>query len=155
MTPPPFDPVSIGLVWLLVRWRNWSWPTGCGAGAIGLATAKAFALAQGLTDYGRVAGCGLDELAGMQFDLIINGTAAGLAGEVPPIPADCLAPGGWSYDMMYGSEPTAFVRWGVEHGAAKALDGLGMLVEQAAESFRLWRGIKPDTQPVIQQLRQR
>ncbi len=101
----------------------------------------------------RVSGCGLDELKGRQFDLIVNGTAAGLGGEVPAIPDDCLAAGGWTYDMMYGSEPTAFVRWGQAHGAARALDGLGMLVEQAAESFYIWRGVMPDTGPVVEMLR--
>lgn len=106
-----------------------------------------------LADSGKVSGCGLDELAGRQFDLIINGTAAGLKGEVPPIPDDCLASGGWTYDMMYSTEPTAFVRWGRAHDAGKALDGLGMLVEQAAESFRLWRGVMPDTEAVIRKLR--
>lgn len=104
-------------------------------------------------DDARVSGCGLDELTGRQFDLIINGTAAGLGGQVPALPDDCLAAGGWTYDMMYGSEPTAFVRWGQAHGAARALDGLGMLVEQAAESFYLWRGVMPDTGPVIERLR--
>lgn len=101
----------------------------------------------------RVTGCGLDELTGLAFDLIVNGTAAGLKGEVPAIPDDCLRPGGWTYDMMYSSEPTAFVRWGQAHGAARALDGLGMLVEQAAESFHIWRGVMPDTGPVIEELR--
>jgi shikimate dehydrogenase len=115
--------------------------------------AKALALAGAAAPHGEVLGCGLDELAGQRFDLIINGTAAGLADRVPDIPDDCLAPGGWTYDMMYASEPTAFVRWGRAHGAARALDGLGMLVEQAAESFRLWRGLQPDTAPVIAALR--
>lgn len=101
----------------------------------------------------RVKGCGLDQLIGQHFDLIINGTAAGLGGEVPAIDGDCLSRGGWTYDMMYGSEPTAFVQWGREHGAARALDGLGMLVEQAAESFRLWRGVTPYTEAVITALR--
>ena len=99
-------------------------------------------------------GCGLDALGGERFDLIINATAAGLESQVPAIPDDCLAPGGWTYDMMYGRLPTAFVRWGQAHGAGRALDGLGMLVEQAAESFRLWRGVQPDTGPVIAALRQ-
>jgi shikimate dehydrogenase len=116
--------------------------------------AKAVALAADMALLGPVEGCGLDELAGRQFDLIINGTAAGLDDEVPPIPDDCLAPGGWTYDMMYASEPTAFVRWGIVHHAAKALDGLGMLVEQAAESFFLWRGVRPETEAVIRMLRQ-
>jgi len=114
---------------------------------------KAVALVADPSLGGVVEGCGLDALAGRQFDLVINGTAAGLGGEVPGIPGDCLAPGGWTYDMMYGAQPTAFVRWGLAQGAAKALDGLGMLVEQAAESFLLWRGVMPDTGPVIEALR--
>ncbi|MEJ1364240.1 MAG: shikimate dehydrogenase [Candidatus Sedimenticola sp. (ex Thyasira tokunagai)] len=115
--------------------------------------AKAVELANDLKHLGSVEGCGLDQLAGQQFDLIINGTAAGLKGEIPPIPGDILGSEGWTYDMMYSSEPTAFVRWGTEHGAAKALDGLGMLVEQAAESFYLWRGVRPETGAVIEMLR--
>lgn len=115
---------------------------------------KARELAAELQDEGpEVRGLGLDELEGSRFDLIINATAAGLKGEVPGIPGDCLAPGGWIYDMMYGAEPTAFVRWGQAHGAERSLDGLGMLVEQAAESFRIWRGVLPATQAVIEELR--
>jgi shikimate dehydrogenase len=72
---------------------------------------------------------------------------------VPDIPDDCLTPGGWTYDMLYADQPTAFCRWGQAHGAARALDGLGMLVEQAAESFWLWRGARPSTAPVIAGLR--
>lgn len=103
--------------------------------------------------WGKLTGCGFNELAGQQFDLIINATAAGLNNEVPEIPAACLSPGGWTYDMMYGDEPTAFVRWGLENNAAKTLDGLGMLVEQAAESFFIWRGKRPDTEQVINTIR--
>jgi shikimate dehydrogenase len=114
---------------------------------------KAVRLAAAAAGQGPVAGCGLEALAGRRFDLIVNGTAAGLQGDVPAIPDGCLADGGWVYDMMYGSEPTAFVQWGQSHGAAKVLDGLGMLVEQAAESFHLWRGVHPDTAPVIESLR--
>jgi len=120
---------------------------------------KAITLAEEITaDTGTnimtsVAGCGLDDLDNQQFDLIINATAASLKGQVPDIPPDCLAKGGWIYDMMYGNEPTAFIHWGQRVGAAKALDGLGMLVEQAAESFFLWRGVMPDTEAVIRQLR--
>jgi len=114
---------------------------------------KALALAAKMAQYGHVTGCGFDELVGRPFDLIINATAAGLAGEVPELPDNCLAPGGWTYDMMYGNYPTAFVQWGQTRGAGKALDGLGMLVEQAAESFNLWRGVRPDTQSVIAALR--
>ncbi len=114
---------------------------------------KAHEIAKALQQLGAVEGCGLDELEGTQFDLIINGTAAGLKGEVPPLPDNLLTPGGWTYDMMYASEPTAFVRWGQQHRAAMALDGLGMLVEQAAESFFLWRGVRPETAEVMRQLR--
>jgi shikimate dehydrogenase len=115
--------------------------------------ARAYELAQLFGELGEVRGSGFDELRGNQFDLIINATAASLQGEVPPLPDDVLASGGWCYDMMYGAEPTPFVRWGQAFGAAQSLDGLGMLVEQAAESFFIWRGIRPDTQPVISQIR--
>ena len=115
---------------------------------------KALELARLGSELGPVEGCGFDGLAGERFDLIINATSAGLADAVPAIPDDCLAAGGWTYDMLYGDRPTPFCRWGREHGAARVLDGLGMLVEQAAESFWLWRGVRPDTAPVIESLRQ-
>jgi shikimate dehydrogenase len=128
--------------------------TGLAGLTIGNRTAdKAHDLAALAAGLGPVTGCGLDGLAGARFDLIINATSAGLGGEVPPIPDDCLAPGGWTYDMLYGDALTPFCRWGEGHGAAQALDGLGMLVEQAAESFRLWRGVSPQTAPVIALLR--
>ncbi|MCP3868002.1 MAG: shikimate dehydrogenase [Gammaproteobacteria bacterium] len=114
---------------------------------------RAEALAAVLAEPERVRGCGLDELNGCRFDLIINATAAGLGGELPDIPDGILAPGGWVYDMMYGSEPTVMVLWGQSQEATQSLDGLGMLVEQAAESFFLWRGVRPDTRPVISSLR--
>jgi shikimate dehydrogenase len=115
--------------------------------------AKAVDLALLFSDLGPVSGCGFPALAGRRFDLIINATAAGLEDQVPPLPDDIVAPGGWCYDMMYRDEPTAFVRWAQVHGAEQAVDGLGMLVEQAAESFFLWRGVRPATQPVIARLR--
>jgi len=114
---------------------------------------KALELARLGRALGPVEGCGFDGLAGERFDLIINATSAGLADAVPAIPDDCLAPGGWTYDMLYGDRPTPFCRWGSEHGAARVLDGLGMLIEQAAESFWLWRGVRPETGPVIASLR--
>lgn len=114
---------------------------------------KALNLAVRFSDLGRVAACGFAELAGRQFDLILNATAAGLEDAAPPAPAGVLAEGGWCYDLMYGREPTAFVRWGREQGAARSVDGLGMLVEQAAEAFHLWRGVSPKTAPVIAALR--
>ncbi len=102
---------------------------------------------------GQLHGGGFPDLGDETFDLIINASAASLHGEVPPLPDGTLADGGWCYDMMYGAEPTPFVRWGLEHGAGLSLDGLGMLVEQAAESFYLWRGVRPDTVPVISEIR--
>jgi shikimate dehydrogenase len=113
---------------------------------------KAEALA---AQFDQASGCGLDELDGQRFDLIINATSTGLNGQVPAIPEDCLAEGGWVYDLLYADEPTPFCRWGQARGAARVLDGLGMLVEQAAESFWLWRGVRPQTAPVIAQLRRR
>jgi shikimate dehydrogenase len=115
---------------------------------------KAYSLAHGLSQLGQVAGCGFDELEGMQFDLIINGTSSGLAGEVPAIPDNVLRKGGWCYDMLYSNSATPFQVWGREHNAAKSLDGLGMLVEQAAESFNLWRGVLPETSEIICSLRE-
>jgi len=96
---------------------------------------------------------GFEGLAGRRFDLVINATSASLGGAVPPLPEGVLAPGACAYDLMYGREPTAFVRWARARGARAALDGLGMLVEQAAESFLRWRGVRPETAPVIARLR--
>lgn len=114
---------------------------------------KAAELALRFGDLGPVSGCGFADLAGRSFDLIINATAAGLNDAVPPLPDGVLAADGWCYDLMYGREPTAFVLWGLERGAVQSLDGLGMLVEQAAESFHRWRGVWPETKPVIAALR--
>jgi shikimate dehydrogenase len=102
---------------------------------------------------GPLTGCGLNALAGSSFDLVINATSASLTGSVPALPPGVLAAGGWCYDMMYADEPTVFVRWGWERGASGSVDGLGMLVEQAAESFFIWRGVRPDTAAVIADLR--
>lgn len=99
--------------------------------------------------HGSVEACGFAGLNGQRFDWVLNATAASLQGELPPLPADLLRPGAWCYDLMYAAEPTVFCRWALAHGAARALDGLGMLVEQAAESFHLWRGIRPDTAPLL------
>ncbi|MGC9455999.1 MAG: shikimate dehydrogenase [Halothiobacillaceae bacterium] len=88
-----------------------------------------------------------------RFDLVVNGTSASLTGELPPLPEGLLGTQGIAYDMAYGDEPTAFQRWADEQGALLSLDGLGMLVEQAAESFWLWRGVRPDTTDVRHALR--
>lgn len=114
--------------------------------------AKALELAQAVGTE-QVDGCGLDDLEGRAFELIVNATSSGLDGAVPPLPDGLLAADGWVYDMVYGDAPTPFCRWGRAQGAGRALDGLGMLVEQAAESFRLWRGVRPQTAPVIAMLR--
>lgn len=114
---------------------------------------KAIALAEAFAGAVPLAGCGFADLEGQRFELVVNGTAASLHGELPPLPGDILAAGACCYDMMYASEPTPFQRWADAHGATRALDGLGMLVEQAAESFLLWRGIRPETAPVIAELR--
>lgn len=95
---------------------------------------------------------GYDALAGRQFDVVINATSAGLTGAMPPLPDALFAPGALAYDMVYG-RATPFLDFAGSHGARVA-DGLGMLVEQAAESFFVWRGVRPETQPVIALLRQ-
>ncbi|MDO9598848.1 MAG: shikimate dehydrogenase [Azoarcus sp.] len=93
------------------------------------------------------------DLAGQQFDIVINATAASLAAEAPPLPAGIYAPGALAYDMMYGRDETAYLLAARAEGASRVADGLGMLVEQAAESFTLWRGVRPDTAPVLAELR--
>jgi shikimate dehydrogenase len=97
--------------------------------------------------------CGFDALAGGAFDVVINATSSSLSDAAPPLPADVYAPEAFAYDMMYGREETAFMRAARALGAAHCVDGLGMLVEQAAESFFLWRGVRPDTAPVRELLR--
>lgn len=87
------------------------------------------------------------------FDIVINGTSASLGGAMPDLDPAILNPGACCYDMMYGKALTPFLQWAQQHGARVA-DGLGMLVEQAAESFFLWRGVRPDTTPVIAQLKE-
>jgi len=114
--------------------------------------ATAETLAAEFGDLGPVEGCGFADLAGHRFDLILNATAASLSGELPPLPADALAPGGSCYDLAYAAEPTPFVRWGREKQATVSADGIGMLVEQDAEAFLLWRGVRPQTRPVIETL---
>ncbi len=94
-------------------------------------------------------------IGSQQFDLIINGTSLGLSGEIPPINPELIAADACCYDMMYGDSDTAFVSWAKKQGAALCLDGLGMLVEQAAEAFTIWHGTRPDTASVIAHLRSR
>lgn len=114
---------------------------------------KARRLAEEFTGGASVSGCGLDEIPAEPFDLIINGTSMSLQDQVPPLQREQLHEDSACYDMAYGSEPTAFLRWAAEQGVTRLADGLGMLVEQAAESFQLWRGVRPDTAPAIAALR--
>ncbi|MBV1883450.1 MAG: shikimate dehydrogenase [Pseudomonadales bacterium] len=112
---------------------------------------KAVALAEKFQARGNIETTGFQQLQGAPFDLIINGTAASLAGELPPIPESVLSAKTWCYDMMYSQTLTPFNRWATDLGVEKCIDGLGMLIEQAAEAFYVWRGVRPDTAPVIGQ----
>lgn len=114
---------------------------------------KAEQLALEFSDLGSVTGNGYESLSGQTFDIIINGTSTGLDNDIPPLPENILAGGGIAYDMFYAQQATAFVRWGQAQNAAKSLDGLGMLVEQAAAAFQIWRAASPDTTAVIKALR--
>ena len=88
------------------------------------------------------------------FDIVINGTSASLQGAMPDLDPAILNPNACCYDMMYGAQLTLFLQWAQRHGAKEVVDGLGMLVEQAAESFYLWRGVRPETKAVMEQLRE-
>jgi shikimate dehydrogenase len=103
-------------------------------------------------DLGVLSHCAFGQLPEHAFDLIINATSAALTSEVPAISGAVIGAGTICYDMTYGKEGTPFVRWALEHGCARAEQGLGMLVEQAAESFMLWRGVRPDTAAVLSAL---
>jgi shikimate dehydrogenase len=100
---------------------------------------------------GVVSACGFAAIEGA-YDIVINATAASLSAQVPPIAASVFAPGALALDMMYAASPTVFLQFAAQHGA-HLRDGLGMLVEQAAEAFQLWRGVQPATADVLQNLR--
>jgi shikimate dehydrogenase len=114
---------------------------------------KARDLAAAFAEHAKLEAIGYDELRGKHFDIVINGTTASLKGEVPPLPETLFTRNALAYDMMYGDRPTAFMNWAQLHGAQQVVDGLGMLVEQAAESYFVWMGVRPATRPVIQELR--
>ncbi|PWG64825.1 shikimate dehydrogenase [Sediminicurvatus halobius] len=114
---------------------------------------RAEAVAKTFADLGRISACGLDELEGERFEVVINATSSGLRGKLPPLPDSLVANGATAYDMVYGDRTTPFVAWARDHGARITADGLGMLVEQAAAAFELWRRVRPDTEPVIEALR--
>ena len=115
---------------------------------------RASELAAEFSDLGAVEGGGYSLIGERQFDLVINGTSASLAGEVPDLPGGLLTERSCCYDLVYGAEPTPFMRWAAHHAAWAVSDGLGMLVEQAAQSFYIWRRVRPETAPVIRRLRE-
>jgi shikimate dehydrogenase len=104
---------------------------------------------------GPVSGAGIPEITGGPFDVIVNATSASLSGEVPALAESVIGPETVCYDMAYGKTDTVFMQWAQSRGCARAIQGLGMLVEQAAESFRVWRGIKPSTGSVLTALREK
>jgi shikimate dehydrogenase len=116
---------------------------------------RAEALAAAFADLGVTQGVGFEYVGETPFDLIINATSASLSGDIPPIPAKAIGPHTVCYDLAYGRSAMAFVRWAQQSGCARAVQGLGMLVEQAAESFRLWRGVRPQTAQVLAALKER
>jgi len=101
---------------------------------------------------GTLTACGFTNL-NQPFDIIINGTSASLQGDLPPLPETIVTSSTVAYDMMYSTDITIFNRWAEKRGAMMMLDGLGMLVEQAAESFYIWRGVRVNTHPVLNALR--
>jgi len=108
--------------------------------------------------YGKVSACGLEDLEtakGKQVDWIINASSSSLQGEMPLLPYNILSENATCYDLMYAQKETVFCQWARQAGALKVMDGIGMLVEQAAESFYLWRGIRPDGASFIQSLQKR
>lgn len=110
---------------------------------------KAEQLVSEFADLGHISSSDFAGLADSQFDVILNATSASLSDELPPLPEHLLAKSGSCYDLAYGNQPTAFVRWGITNQAVHSLDGLGMLVEQASAAFFLWRGVKPETAGVL------
>jgi shikimate dehydrogenase len=111
---------------------------------------KASAIAELFAPHGPMVAVPPEALAARSFDIVINATSAGLADKAPPPwPAAIVASGAFAYDMIYGDSPTAFLTWAKAHGAARTADGLGMLIEQAAESFFIWRGVRPETAPIF------
>jgi shikimate dehydrogenase len=112
---------------------------------------RATQLAHEVRLLGEIKGCGFDAISTTgTFDLILNATSASLQDTIPPIPPSVIGPTTLCYDMAYGKGDTSFTRWAKSAGAGRAETGWGMLVEQAAEAFYLWRGVKPDTKPVLE-----
>jgi shikimate dehydrogenase len=116
---------------------------------------RAAALATAFSDLGVTQGVGFQDVGDEPFDLVINATSASISGDIPPLPPGAVDSSTVCYDLAYGKSATAFVAWARQHGCARALQGWGMLVEQAAESFELWRGVRPTTATVLAALRAR
>jgi shikimate dehydrogenase len=115
---------------------------------------KAEILAQHFSRSGPVSACRFNVIPVTEkYDLIINATSAGVKGDTPPYPAAAVAPDTFCYDLSYGLSPTPFSVWARQQGAERSVMGWGMLVEQAAESFNIWRGVRPDTAPVLKQMK--
>lgn len=115
---------------------------------------KAEVLVAEFESLGCVKACEFSALGDQSFDVIINGTSASLSGQLPPLPKSIITPESFCFDMMYSAEPTVFLHWAQQQGCQNLADGLGMLVGQAAESFYVWRGIKPETKAVIESMRE-
>ncbi len=114
---------------------------------------KAETLVNQFSRYGPVSACQFNAVpVADHYDLIINATSAGLQGDSPPYPGAAISGKTLCYDLSYGLKPTPFSTWAKQQGAARSVMGWGMLVEQAAESFRVWRGVRPDTAPVLRQM---
>jgi shikimate dehydrogenase len=115
---------------------------------------KADSLVEHFSRFGPVSACRFNVVPVTgNYDLIINATSAAFKGEAPPYPEAAVSPETFCYDLSYGLTPTPFSEWAREHGATKSVMGWGMLVEQAAESFHIWRGVRPDTAPVLKQMK--
>jgi len=115
---------------------------------------KAELLAKKHAGEGSINAIPLEQVGNRKYDLLINGTSASLSNDIPALKSGILGEHVFCYDMMYGAQLTTFLQWANSNGVVNLADGLGMLVEQAAESFCIWRGVQPETTAVIKQLRQ-
>ena len=114
---------------------------------------RAQEIAERFNNSGPVSACRFNDVPVTEaYDLVINATSAGVRGETPPYPSAAISKNTFCYDLSYGLKPTPFSIWARDQGAVRSVMGWGMLVEQAAESFHLWRGVRPDTSPVLKQM---
>jgi len=117
---------------------------------------KAITLAELFSPEGNISACNYEQLSDNQsanFDVVINATSASLSQQLPPIPKSVVSTQSFCYDLAYSDNATVFMRWAQQQGVRACCDGIGMLIEQAAESYAIWRGVRPDTQPVFKLLR--